>query len=85
MNGLALVVVFGVGLAVGAGEGLRGFVGFEAEVALLVRVGAGFVAESSVAEHEVVVGLEVFGIDGESLLEFLRGVSVTLLEEEDAA
>ena len=85
MDGLALVVVFGVGLAIGAGQGLGGFVGFEAEVAFLVLVGAGFVAEAGVAEHEVVVGLEIFRIDGEGLLEFFDGVGVALLEKEDAA
>jgi len=61
------------------------FVGFEAEIAFLVFVGAGFVAEAGVAEHEVVIGLEIFGVDGECLLEFFRGVGVTFLQEEDAA
>ncbi len=36
---LPLVVVFGIELAVGAGDGLRSFVGFEAQIALLVFVG----------------------------------------------
>ena len=85
VDGLALVVVFWMGLAIGASQGLGGFVGFEAEVAFLVLVGAGFVAETGVAEHQVVIGLEVFGIDGERLLEFFGGVGVALLEEEDAA
>jgi len=85
VDGLALVVVFGVGLAIGAGQGLGRFVGFETEIAFLVLVGAGFVAQAGVAEHEVVIGLEIFGIDGECLLEFFDGVGVALLEEEDAA
>src|SRR5580704_6290366 len=85
VDGLALVVVVGMGLAIGAGQGLGGFVGFEAEVTILVRVSAGFVAEAGVAEHQVVVGLEIFGIDGKRLLEFFDGVGVAFLEEEDAA
>ena len=64
VDGLALIVVFRVRLAIGAGQGLGGFVGFEAEIAFLVFVGAGFIAKTGVAEHEVVVGLEVFGVDG---------------------
>jgi len=49
VDGLALVVVFGMGLAIGAGQGLGRFVGFETEIAFLVFVGAGFVAEAGVA------------------------------------
>src|SRR6266403_4068388 len=74
-----------MGLAIGAGQGLGRFVGFETEIAFLVFVGAGFVAEAGVAEHQVVIGLEIFGVDGECLLEFFRGVGVTFLQEEDAA
>ena len=85
VDGLALVVVFRVGLAVGTGQGLGGFVGFETEVTILVFVGVGFVAEAGVAEHQVVVGLEIFGIDGEGLLEFFHGVGIALLQEKDAA
>ncbi len=85
MDGLTLVVVLGVSLAIGARQGLGGFVGFEAEVTLLVFVGAGFVAEAGVAQHEVVVGLQVFRVDRERLLEFFHRVPVALLQEEDAA
>jgi len=51
-----------------------------------VFVGAGFVAEAGVAEHEVVIGLEIFGIDGECFAgNSVDGVGVALLEEKDAA
>ncbi len=85
VNGLPLVVVFRVRLPVGAGDGLGGFIGFEAQVAFLVRVRAGFVAESGVAEHQVVVGLQVFGINRQCLLEFLHGAGIALLQKENAA
>ena len=85
MDGLALQVVVGMGLAVGSGEGLRRFIGLEAEIALLVIIGAGFVAEAGVAEHQVVVGLQIFGIDRKRLLEFLDGIGVAFLQKEDAA
>ena len=51
MDGLALVVVFGMRLAIRAGDGLRRFISLEAQVAGLVFVGLAVVAESVVAEH----------------------------------
>ena len=71
--------------AVGTRQSLGGFVGFEAEVALLEFSGGGGLVEACVAEHQVVVGFEIFGIDGERGLEFGDGVYVAALEEEDAA
>jgi len=50
-----------------------------------VLVGFGVVAESVVAEHQIVVRLQVFGIDGESLFEFLDRVGVAFLKKEDTA
>ena len=64
---------------------MGGFVGFEAEVALLEFGGGVGLVEACVAEHQVVVGFEIFGIDGEGGLEFGDGVYVATLEEEDAA
>jgi len=85
VDGLAFVVVCGMRLAIGAGKGLRGFVGFETQVADFVVVGLGFVAEAGVAEHEVVVCLQIFRINREGFLKFFHSISVALLEEEDAA
>ena len=41
--------------------------------------------EACVAEHQVVISFEIFGIDCERGLEFGDGVDVATLEEEDAA
>ena len=57
MDALAFVVIFWVELAIGTGDGLRRFVGFEAQVTSLVFFGHFFVAETVVAEHEIVVRL----------------------------
>src|SRR5579883_3466282 len=84
MDGLALEIVVGMRLAIGAGDRLRSFIGFEAQIALLVSAGAGIVAEAGIAEHQIVIGLEILGIDGKRLLKFFHGISVALLEEEDA-
>ncbi len=82
---LALVVVFGIELAVGAGDGLRRFVGFEAQVASLMLFSHLFVTETVVAKHKVVVRLQVLGIDGEHLLQDFHGVGVLPLQKQNAA
>src|SRR5258708_36370978 len=85
VNRLALVVVFGMRLAVGTSDGLRRFIGFEAQIAGLVFVGFGVVAETVVAKHQVVVCLQIFRVDGKSLLEFFDGIRVALFEKAAAA
>src|SRR5882757_724817 len=85
VDGLAFVVVFGMRLAVGAGDGLGGFVRFEAQIAGFVFVSFGVIAEAVVAEHQVVVGLEIFWIDRERLLEFLDSIGVVFFEKQYAA
>src|SRR5438132_13590170 len=72
-------------LAIRPGNGLRGFVGFEAQIACLVFVGFSIVAEAAVAEHQVVMCLQIFGINGQCLLEFFNGIGVALLEKQNAA
>src|SRR5208283_5177418 len=59
MDGLPLVVVFRMQLPVGAGEGLRGFIRFEAQIAVAVLIRARLIAQSRVAEHQVVICLQV--------------------------
>src|SRR6266568_3351748 len=82
---LALVVVFGP-LAAGAlGDGLRGFVGFEAAEELFLAMGGVLVAQSPVAEHQGVVHLDVFGIDARNFAEYRDGASVVALQKEQAA
>ncbi len=82
---LALVIVLGMSLTIRARDGLRSFIGLEAQIADLVLVGFGVVAEAVIAKHEVVIGLQIFGVDRKCLLEFLHRVGITLLQEQDAA
>ena len=48
-------------------------------------VGARLVAKAGVAEHQIVIRLQVFGIDGQSLLKCLHSVGIAFLQEIDAA
>src|ERR1700676_5443047 len=64
VNGLTLVVIFRMSLAVRTCDGLSRFIRLESQVALLVLVSMCFVAEAAVAKHQVVMRLQVFGIDG---------------------
>src|SRR6266705_955793 len=85
VNRLALVVVFGMPLAVRAGDGLRRFIGFKPQVARLVLFGFGFLPEAGVAEHQIVVRLQIFGVDGQRFVEFGNGICVAFFKEEHAA
>src|SRR5215472_443123 len=85
VNGLAFVVISGMRLAVRARDRLRGFIGLETKVTSLVLLCLRVVAESVVAKHEVVVGLQVFRIDRQRFLKLRDGVGVALLEEKNAA
>src|SRR3974390_614116 len=82
---LALVIVLGMCLAVSAGQRLRGLIGFESQVAILMLGGHLFVAQPGVAQHQVVVGLQIFGIDRQRLLKFLHRIRVTFLKKIDAS
>src|SRR5437899_2091655 len=57
---LALVVVFRMRLAIWSCDRLSGFVGLESKITHLVIVGLLFVAQTLVAKHQVVMGLEIF-------------------------
>src|SRR6266702_3398589 len=85
VNRLALVVVFGVRLTVRPGDGLRGFVGLETEISRLVLAGFGIIAEAVVAEHQVVMRLQIFGIDRERLFKLFHCVCVTPLQKKHPA
>jgi len=61
VNRLPLVVVLGMSLAVRPGDGLRRFIGLEPQIARLVFVGFGVIAAAVVAQHEVVVRLQILG------------------------
>src|SRR5713101_6493531 len=51
VNCLPLVIVFGVHLAIGPGNGLSGLVGFEAQLADFMLVGLLVVVQPLVAQH----------------------------------
>src|SRR5438105_6879491 len=85
VNRLALVVVRRMRLPVRTGDSLRGFIGLESQVARFVLFCFLVVAEAVVAEHQIVMRLQIFGINGESFFEFGDSVGVPLFEEKDAA
>src|SRR5690348_9944487 len=85
VNCLPLVVVFRMRQAIGSGERLCGFVGFESKVALLVSRSLLVVADTAIAEHEVVVRLQILGIDNDGLLQLVNCLLIFVLKEEDAA
>jgi len=69
MNLLPLIVVIRMKLSVRPRNRLRRFISLEALVqSLLVRSAFG-IAQSLVAEHQVVVSLQVFGVDLQRVLE----------------
>ena len=85
MDRLPLVVVVGVQLAVGAGDRLGRLVRLEAPVERLVPLRHLAVSGSLVAEHQIVVCLQVLGVDGEHLRELGDRLAVLPLQEEEPA
>ena len=85
VNGLSFVIGSRIPLTILAGDDLGGFVGLEAQVQRLLPAGIVNVAQAPVGQHEVVVGLEVFRINGQHLLQFIHGVLVLLFQEVDPA
>src|SRR5439155_20660222 len=76
---------FGMRELVRAGDGLRGFVGFEAQVKFLLPRGPGVVPQATIAKHQIVVRLQVLGVHLERVLVLLEGFAVTALEEKHSA
>jgi hypothetical protein len=64
---------------------LRGLVGFETAEQFFFAFGVGSLAQAPVAEHQVIVGLQIFRVDGERVFEGGYGFGVFPLQEEDAA
>jgi len=77
---LPFIVVFGIELTIGPGYGLRSFVGFEAHIAELGVLWTSFGRETVVAEHKVVVRLQVLGSTASAWLQDFHGVGVLPLE-----
>ncbi len=80
---LTLVVVFRIQLSIRSGDGLRGFVGLETQVAYLVLMRPLVIAQSLVAEHQVVVRLQVLGINGHNRPQHAHRVHILALQEQD--
>jgi hypothetical protein len=83
VNGLALIVIFGIQLPISAGNRLRGLIGFEAQIANLMIVRLSFIPQAPVTEHEIVVGLQVFRINGESRIKLLDRIAILPFKEEN--
>ena len=81
---LPFVVVGGIQLPEGPGDRLGGLVGLEAQIQLLFAPGGLGVAQTTVAEHQVVVRLQILGIDRDHTLQEIDRVPVLTLQEEDA-
>src|SRR5574338_261387 len=84
VDGLPLVVVVRVKLAIRAGDRLRVFVRLEAAVERLFASSALVLAEAAIAQHQVVVRLEIFRIDRQYALEGIDAFLVLPLQEEHA-
>ena len=85
MDRLPLVVVFRMKLAISASESLRCLVGLEAQILLLLMLRLICLAQTLIAQHKVVMGLQVLGIDVQDLLEFSNGIAAFPLKEEHPA
>ena len=69
MDGLPLVVIVRMKLPVWPRDRLRRFVSLEAHVERSLAIGELLLAETLVAEHQVVVRLQILGIDEKHLRE----------------
>src|SRR5579864_272745 len=84
VNRLPLIIVFGMKLAIWPGNCLRSFVSFETQIPYLVLVRLLLVAEPVIAKHQVVLRLQVFGINFKHGIQGLHGIAVFSLQEQDA-
>ena len=82
---LPLVVVVRVQLPERPGDRLRGFVGFEPRVEDTFALDACGIAQALITQHQVVVRLEILGVDGQHLLEGVDRRTELALEEEHAS
>ena len=82
---LTFVVVVRMSVSIRACNGLGRLVGLESKVALLVLHRTLLHAETVVAKHQVVVCLDVFGINRQDVLEFFYGFRIFLLQKENPA
>src|SRR5262249_44957453 len=85
MDGLPLVIVFRMLFAIRTGNRLSSFVGFEAQVQGPLLLCILCLAQSLIAEHQVVMRLQVFRIDRHHFLELRNSLVILSLQEEKPA
>src|ERR1700746_2756629 len=85
VDGLPLSVVVWIQQAIWAGESLSGFIRFKAHVADTEIVGLLLVSHAAVAEHEIVICLQVLRINRQDGLKLLDGLRVISLEKENSS
>ena len=85
MDGLALVVVLGVNQTIRTGKGLRRLIGFEAQIAFLIFVRSIGISQTAITQHEIVVCLQILGIDGHCFLELIDRFLIFVLQEKNPA
>src|SRR5215467_5997206 len=84
VNGLALVIVFEMHPPIRPGNGLRRLVRLKSKISNLVIMRLLLVTESFVTKHQVVMRLQVFGIDLQNPIECLHSVCVLTLQKQNA-
>ena len=78
MHRLPLVIVLRMKLAVRSGDGLRRLIRFKPQIPRLVLPGKLVVPHAAVAQHQVVMRLQVFRVDGQHLQPRLSVVKANL-------
>src|SRR5437867_7257024 len=81
---LPLVVIFRMADSVWPRNRLRGLIRFEAQIPLLMFFRAILLSKPVVAEHQVVMSLQVLRVNPQNVLEFTDGFVVFLLQEQNA-
>src|SRR5438045_3264759 len=76
---LPFIVVLGTGKSGLLRQRLGGFVGFETAEELLFALGVGGLPQASITEHQIIVGLEIFRVDSQCLLDRADGVGAAPL------
>ena len=85
VNRLTLVVIFRIAEPIGSCDRLGGFVGLKSQISCLMFPRHLFVAHPSISEHQVVVGLQIFGIDGKYSLQRSNCVRIFSLQKQHSA
>src|SRR3954452_22449790 len=84
VNRLALIVVFRMSLPIWAGDCLRRFVSFEAQISRLVLLRLFLIPKSAIAKHQVVLRLQVFRINRQHAVQRFYSLFVFSLQEQYA-